>query len=67
MSLDFCCNCGCWVGANEGTMRPDVDGESEIICAECSALEQNTACSIGHDARSGTLDSEKRELFPAKD
>lgn len=39
--LDFCCCCGCWVSANIGTIRRGPDGEAEIICAECEALERN--------------------------
>lgn len=39
--LDFCCCCGCWVSANTGTIRQGPDGEAEIICGECEALERN--------------------------
>lgn len=54
--LDFCVSCGCWIAANTGTIRQGPDGEPEIICNDCLALEQNRACAVKHDYRSGTLD-----------
>lgn len=57
-NIDFCCKCNKWIAANTGTMRTGQDGEIEIICNECLALERKTACLIGHDKRSGMLDNE---------
>ena len=56
-SLDFCCTCGCWIGADTGTMREGADGQAEIICAECLALKQNvkTISHAEHDTRNGSL------------
>jgi hypothetical protein len=55
--LDFCAGCGGWIGADTGTMRQGPDGEAEIICDECLAIEQNTdgclAETVGHDCQSG--------------
>lgn len=38
--LDFCVKCGSWVGANEGTIRLGLDGEPEIICKTCLAVDR---------------------------
>ena len=54
--LDFCANCGEWIAANTGTIRQGPDGEAEIICSECAALEQSQAVSLAHDYKSGSLD-----------
>ncbi len=58
MGLDFCCNCGDWCGANEGTIR---QGESslEIICRECLVIEVGQAEPVSHDLRSGTLNTDQ--------
>lgn len=40
MSLDFCCECGCWIGSTEGSLRQGKDGNAEIICDGCIAIEQ---------------------------
>lgn len=53
--FDFCVTCGSWIPASTGTMRRGQDGEAEIICDACLALERNRACAVKHDARSGTL------------
>lgn len=53
--LDFCVSCGCWIAADTGTMRVGVDGEAEIICDSCEALEQARAVAMPHDHKSGTL------------
>lgn len=56
-NLDFCAECGCWIAANTGIIRTGPDGEVEIICDECKALEQNEAVSVSHDYRSGMLNN----------
>lgn len=43
MSLDFCSNCGRWIGSLEGVIRQDKDGNAEIICDECIANEQGAS------------------------
>lgn len=48
--LDFCCECGDWIGANSGTIRQGPDGV-EIICSECSAIEQKHAIPLSHKQR----------------
>jgi len=53
--LDFCCSCGCWISANTGEMRQGPDGEVEIICPECLAIEQGRAVLVGPDVRCGML------------
>lgn len=56
--LDFCVGCGCWIGADAGTIRQGPDGEPEIICDVCLELEQGRAAMSYdcHDSRSGSLD-----------
>lgn len=54
--LDFCVSCGSWIAANMGTIRQGPEGGPEIICDACLVLEQNRACPLAHDAKSGSLD-----------
>ena len=56
-NIDFCCACGAWIAANDGTIRTGQDGEPEIICSACLALESGRAVSIGHNNYNGSLDS----------
>ena len=57
--LDFCCCCGDWIGANAGTIRLGPDGEGEIICDGCLAIEQNTI--------SATLNDEQKHRWTRPD
>jgi len=57
-NLDFCCGCGSWVSADSGKIRNSSNGDVEIICFECSALENGRAVPIGPDRYNGSLDSD---------
>jgi hypothetical protein len=65
--LDFCCGCGEWIGAVKygdkvsggGTIRKGPDGQPEIICKACEAIEQSRAVPITPGSRSGTLGDSK--------
>lgn len=48
MSLDFCCKCGCWIGSLEGQIRLSSDGNAEVVCDTCFAIEQR-ACKLTDD------------------
>lgn len=61
--INFCCNCGDYVGAvtfgdkvqGGGTMRKGPDGQAEIICRDCEAIEQSRAVPVEPGSRSGML------------
>ena len=35
-----CDKCGRYIPSNEGTIRQGKDGDTEIVCTECLAVEQ---------------------------
>jgi len=53
--LDFCCCCGSWVAADDGTIRLGPDGDPEIICTDCLEIEQGRVVLVGHDTKNGNL------------
>ena len=53
--LDFCCNCGCWIAADSGSMRSTSDGVIEILCDDCLQFERGGVV-IVPDSLCGMLD-----------
>ena len=61
--IDFCVVCNAWCGSvtfgdkvkGGGTMRKNCEGELEIICNDCLAIEQSHAVPIKPGSRSGFL------------
>lgn len=66
--IDFCCNCGDYVGAvtfgdkvsGGGTIREGPDGQPEIICRGCEAIEKSYACPVEPGSKSGMIQYEMR-------
>ena len=52
--IDFCFNCGSWVGPEDGVIIAGPDGP-ETLCGECSALLNGRACPPRAGSRSGLL------------
>jgi len=49
MSLDFCSQCGRWIGSLEAVIRQGVDNQPEVVCSSCLKVEQKRTASLTVD------------------